>query len=64
MHVERTLTWRGSTLISRCWISCKNRNRDRMFPKSSLEKYGLGRIEIWKELDDREYYVSIAPHQL
>jgi hypothetical protein len=50
----------GSALISRCWISYKKTGIGRNLSK----KYNSGRVEIWKELSEKEYRVSITLGQL
>jgi hypothetical protein len=54
------LSLHGSALISRCWVSHKKAGLGRNLPK----KYSSGRVEIWKELSEKEYHVSIALCQL
>jgi hypothetical protein len=54
------LSLHGSASISRCWVSYKKTGLGR----SPLKKYSSGRVEIWKELSEKDYYVSITLCQL
>jgi hypothetical protein len=48
----------GSALISKCWISL---HKKAGIGRHTTKKYGSGRVEIWNELSDKEYHVSIMP---